>query len=303
MIVQQGSQSIPGGVDEVSVVFPQALPETPDVLLAVVENVSGDPVKLAIKPTVTTKSATGFTCGLSQETNTGNYTLVWVLGGSEIVFELALAVGRRISTLNLQTTGLQDDDYMPVVRAYPTPHTKRIRWGTLRAGLVRYVASPPSSPSAPGEPGDFYAGPEGFWVRGSSEWQFYGALDEAPPVLSVNGATGIVELETQDIIGLVQELEGKQVWTVQAQEFPVDFTAPRVWGTRGTPMTGEITQDLMGARLGVVQKVYHQDSVEPTYPADWEPMGDAVYIPGELNVLYCESVGSGVVEYWITQEG
>ena len=200
MIVQQGSQSIPLGVDEVSVTFPQALPGTPDVLLAAVENVSADPVKLAIKPTVTQKSASGFTCGLSQETNSTNYTLVWVLGGSEIVFELALAVGRRISTLNLQTQGLSDDDYMPVVRAYPTPHTKRIRWGTLRAGLVRYVSNPPSNPGAPGETGDFYAGPEGFWVRGPVEWQFYGALDGDPTWTSPDGGVWRITVDDGGVL-------------------------------------------------------------------------------------------------------
>lgn len=303
MIIQQGSQSIPLAADEVSVLFPQSLPGVPDVVLAVVENVSGDPVKLAIKATVTAKSASGFTCGLSQATNTENYTLVWVVGNEQLVFELALAVGRRISTLNLQTQGLSDDDYLPVVRVYPTPHTKRVKWGTLRDGFVRYVSSPPVSVDAPGEPGDFYAGPEGFWVRGVSEWGFYGGLDELPPVLSVNGATGIVELETQDIIGLVAELEGKQGWAVGATEFPLTFTRPTVWGTRASPMTGDITENLAGARVGVVQKVYHEDTETPAVPGTWVLMGDATYIPLELNVIYCEFVGSGVVEYWVAQEG
>ena len=80
------------------------------------------------------------------------------------------------------------------------------------------------------------------------------------------------------------------------------FDRPRVYGTRTTPVTGALTEDLEDARLGVIHKVYHTGATDIAVPESWILMGDAVYIPDELNVLYAEYTPDGV-EYWIAQEG
>ena len=80
------------------------------------------------------------------------------------------------------------------------------------------------------------------------------------------------------------------------------FDRPRVYGTRTSPVAGELTQDLEGARNGVIHKVYHSGAGELSHPSGWTLVGDAVYVPGETNILFIEYTSDGV-EYWVTQLG
>jgi hypothetical protein len=139
MSLVQGSQSLASGVDTASVVYPSAFAATPEVILVTVENTSGDAVKLAIGAVITASSTTGFTVGLSQTTNTANYNLVWYVSDTGTITELVqLALkGRRVSDLNVLNV-LANDDYFPVVKAYPTPHTKRVKWSRIKA-LVEHA--------------------------------------------------------------------------------------------------------------------------------------------------------------------
>jgi len=172
MSLLQGSQNIPDATDELEVLFPETLSETPGVILAVVENTSADPVKLAINATVTESSSAGFTVGLSQTTNSANYKLVWYVSdpGTLVSFINEVAFkGRRVSDLNQQLT-LSDEDYFPVVKAYPTPHTKRIKWGRLKGSLLASAVAFPDRFVPVEKPGN---------VISFTEWGIYGS-PEAP---------------------------------------------------------------------------------------------------------------------------
>jgi hypothetical protein len=80
----------------------------------------------------------------------------------------------------------------------------------------------------------------------------------------------------------------------------INFSTPRVYGTDSLPVTGNLTHDLTNARLGFVQKIYHEDSAEPTYPSGWVKIAGE-YVPDELNLIFVEFCGSGRVEYFILQ--
>ena len=67
------------------------------------------------------------------------------------------------------------------------------------------------------------------------------------------------------------------------------------------PATGNITDDLTNARIGIVQKIYHNDSVAPTFPAGWVKLGSGTYTPSTLNIIFAEWVSGTKVEYWIVQ--
>lgn len=81
----------------------------------------------------------------------------------------------------------------------------------------------------------------------------------------------------------------------------IDFTTRKVYYTDSSPTSGTMSADFTNAKLGVVQKIYHNDtSLTLDGGATWVLMGDAVYLSG-LNIVYAEWTGGTRIEYWITQ--
>lgn len=81
----------------------------------------------------------------------------------------------------------------------------------------------------------------------------------------------------------------------------ISFRTPEVYNTRSSAGTGNITGDYTNAIIGVVQKVYHNDSVAPTVPATWIKLGTGTYTPSTLNIIYVEWTSSNIAEYWIVK--
>lgn len=81
----------------------------------------------------------------------------------------------------------------------------------------------------------------------------------------------------------------------------ISFVNTTVYNDWDAPATGSLSNDLTGAQIGVVQKIYHNHSVAPTIPSNWVLVSGGVYIPGTLNIIYAEWVKGTRVEYWITQ--
>jgi hypothetical protein len=73
----------------------------------------------------------------------------------------------------------------------------------------------------------------------------------------------------------------------------VSFTENEIYNTSAN--------DLTGAQLGIVQKLYHLEGSAPTVPAGWVLMGSGTYSTTALNVIYAEWCGGTRVEYWIVQ--
>jgi hypothetical protein len=82
----------------------------------------------------------------------------------------------------------------------------------------------------------------------------------------------------------------------------INFTGQTIYYDAASPGTGNISENLTGSKLGLIQKIYHNDVSEPTYPAGWVLMGDAIYFTSTLNVIYAEWAGGTRVEYWYVQE-
>jgi hypothetical protein len=87
----------------------------------------------------------------------------------------------------------------------------------------------------------------------------------------------------------------------------IGFISEKVYNTATTPGTGNIAMKPQLAKLGIVQKIYHNDVTPPVFSgvADIQIMGTGVYVPGVLNIIYAEWTGptESRIEYWITQEG
>ena len=87
--------------------------------------------------------------------------------------------------------------------------------------------------------------------------------------------------------------------TVASTGSVISFEVPVIWNTFGTPSTANLTDDLTNAKIGYIQKIYHNKAVEPTYPAGWVKMGTGTYTNGVLNVIFAEWVSGTRVEYWV----
>jgi len=78
----------------------------------------------------------------------------------------------------------------------------------------------------------------------------------------------------------------------------VDFTTSKIYNTPTVPATGNITEDLTNAKIGIVQKIYHNHSVAPTFPAGWVKI-DGEYVVSIENIIFAEWISGTRVEYWI----
>jgi hypothetical protein len=112
--------------------------------------------------------------------------------------------------------------------------------------------------------------------------------------LTVIGNTSGTNTGDQDLSGL----EPKATATTGAV---ISFATPQIYNSVASPTASNITDDLTGARIGVVQKIYSNKSSAPTFPAGWVKLGSGTYINSTLNVIYCEWVSGSRVEYWIVQ--
>jgi len=81
----------------------------------------------------------------------------------------------------------------------------------------------------------------------------------------------------------------------------ISFVNTTVYNEWDVPATGSLTNDLTGAQIGVVQKIYHNHSIAPSVPQTWVVVSNGVYVPNTLNIIYAEWVKGTRVEYWITQ--
>lgn len=80
----------------------------------------------------------------------------------------------------------------------------------------------------------------------------------------------------------------------------VSFTTPQVYNSISSPGSGSITDNLTGAIIGIVQKIYHQDT-SLTVPGTWVKLGSGTYTASSLNIIFAEWVTGTRVEYWIVK--
>jgi hypothetical protein len=89
--------------------------------------------------------------------------------------------------------------------------------------------------------------------------------------------------------------------TVATTGSVISFSVPVVWNTPASPSSSDLTDDLTSAKIGYIQKIYHNKAVAPTVPAGWVLIGTGTYTTSTLNIIFAEWVSSTRVEYWITK--
>ena len=78
----------------------------------------------------------------------------------------------------------------------------------------------------------------------------------------------------------------------------ISFDVVKTYNSYDSPATGDITHDLDGAKFGLTQKIYHNDSSEPTYPSEWVKISDKSYINDNLNIIVAEYIDDSRIEYF-----
>jgi hypothetical protein len=81
----------------------------------------------------------------------------------------------------------------------------------------------------------------------------------------------------------------------------ISFDSPKIWNSPSSPSTGNLTDQLTLAKIGYIQKIYHNKATAPTVPAGWVLIGTGTYTTSTLNIIFAEWVSSTRVEYWITK--
>jgi hypothetical protein len=83
----------------------------------------------------------------------------------------------------------------------------------------------------------------------------------------------------------------------------VNFVRDAFYGTIASPESGNITQDLTGAKLGTTIVIIHDAAGEPTYPATWQKLADSGnYDNAAVNYISATYVDATHIKYTITQD-
>lgn len=130
-------------------------------------------------------------------------------------------------------------------------------------------------------------------TSGSTDWS------------SVNNSTYFYDLNDKivrykdssgNVIGLFESM-----YSLSANSSVIHFTGNTVFGTYSSPISSNLTDTLTNAKLGVVQKIYHNSGTAPTVPAGWVLLGSTTYQTSTVNIIYAEWSEGTRVEYWIVR--
>lgn len=121
---------------------------------------------------------------------------------------------------------------------------------------------------------------------------------------AASGSVANLPADTQaDIDDLTTQVENKlNVELFQETSVPVQFLTEAVYGTEASPIVGDITVNLLDAKLGVSIVIIHNDSTEPTFPSSFKQMrGTPNYSTNEVNFIYVQYFTDNTQIYSITQ--
>ena len=82
----------------------------------------------------------------------------------------------------------------------------------------------------------------------------------------------------------------------------IEFGNHQIYNSYQFPGTGNFTENLGNAKLGIVQRIYHfantyQSETAPTFPANWVLLGSNQYNLGSVNIIEAQWCGGTRVEY------
>lgn len=120
---------------------------------------------------------------------------------------------------------------------------------------------------------------------------------------SLNTADRVYTFQDKDgTIADLEDLEILQPFAILVDESEtIDFITPKIYGTATVYKTGDFVFNKVNAKIGVLQKVFHLDSVVPNFGIDSICISGEYKI-NELNIIYFEYSSINRIEYRIIQQ-
>lgn len=81
----------------------------------------------------------------------------------------------------------------------------------------------------------------------------------------------------------------------------IAFVVPQIYGSDGSPETGNITINTSGLVVGMTQLVVHNNGTQPTFGSECKIIS-GTYATGDLNYIYLQAISSTVVLVTISQQ-
>ena len=173
------------------------------------------------------------------------------------------------------------------------------------------VANYDALPDPTTVPNEFYwcSNPQGtYWLPGSlggtyrpSGLYYSNAVSWEYTPTPYNASQAVVDAGTNDDQFVTPKTLETKPLAVSRTGTSISFDKIAVYNSSASPATGNITNDLTGARIGVVQKIYHNNSVAPTFPAGWVKI-EGNYVISIENIIFAEWISGTRVEYWVVND-
>jgi hypothetical protein len=120
---------------------------------------------------------------------------------------------------------------------------------------------------------------------------------------SFTGLASFLQLIFDSVYATVSDLALKlPIQATQTTGVALTFLTDSVYGTIGTPETGNITYSATNAKIGVTNLIIHNNGTAPTFAANMKQLsGSSGYSVGVINYIFVTYINSTEVIYSINQ--
>ena len=122
---------------------------------------------------------------------------------------------------------------------------------------------------------------------------------------TVVGHTSIGDIESWRIMS-EQAWHGRNNLQYRDTVKNMRFDIPAYYGSPSKPVYGNFTHDINeNDHSAIMHKIWHKDTILPSFPDSWTLVGTIPYVADALNVIHAEFIRVGEfkrVEYWVAQE-
>ncbi len=167
---------------------------------------------------------------------------------------------------------------------------------TTVSGLFYWVSNSQGTKWLPGSLGGTYYN-SGLYYSNGTTWEFMNVPYQAIQAV-VDAGTNNDQFLTPKTFNDSAQLGLKQNFPINSFSSTIIFDVPKVYNSFSSPTASNITDNLTGAKIGIVQKIYSNKATEPTYPAGWVKLS-GTYTNSVTNIIYAEWCEGSRVEYWI----
>jgi hypothetical protein len=126
--------------------------------------------------------------------------------------------------------------------------------------------------------------------------------DDATPLFDADRLTDTIKYKTVEIATLNDVNSKLPIQATQTTGVALTFLTDSVYGTIGTPETGNITYSATNAKIGVTNLIIHNNGTAPTFAANMKQLsGSSGYSLGVVNYIFVTYINSTEVIYSINQ--